>query len=109
MSLVNFSEQTAAEIDRLYRAISHQYPLHTTFKGQALQLFDVQVMTNACSQLEAESAGHFVYDTALKSILVKCKADSFLSIREVRYGTKKMSAEAFVNGQKLRRSTGIFM
>ncbi|CAG8501027.1 7696_t:CDS:2 [Paraglomus occultum] len=102
MSYINWSDQTAEEIERLHRAISHQYALRTTFLDRQIQLTSVTLPPSDSHPLTTQSPlfpGTLFYDKNSKILLIACKDNSFIACSRVKMELKKdIDVKDWVNG-----------
>ncbi|XP_038078945.1 methionyl-tRNA formyltransferase, mitochondrial-like isoform X2 [Patiria miniata] len=98
MSIIDWS-QTSSEIDRLQRAIGHQFPLETSWHGNQIRLSKMaDPMDTAAWEIKVANPalGEVHYDKATQQLCVWCK-DGWVGFGEVTL-KKKMTAQDFYNG-----------
>ncbi|XP_022084692.1 methionyl-tRNA formyltransferase, mitochondrial-like isoform X2 [Acanthaster planci] len=98
MSLINWNK-SCSEIDRLHRAIGHQFPLETSWRGSQIRLSQMADPKDTAAwdiDVIDPALGEVCYNKANQQICVRCK-DGWVSFREVTL-KKKMTAQDFYNG-----------
>ncbi|WVF72757.1 methionyl-tRNA formyltransferase [Kwoniella sp. CBS 6097] len=110
---VRWSEQTAQDIDRLHRGISHQCPLWTTMNGTPAQLLSLRPLGSAelPSDLPGDAepgTGYLLKQGKNRRLLVSCAEGTWVEILEVQMaGKKALGTKEWVNGlPKVSRDTG---
>ena len=100
-ALVYFTSQTATDIVRLSRAISHQRPLTTTMPdGRTLQLHDVSVSGGHDDPGPTEP-GWAVYSPHARTILMSCADGEWLSVQKLKTQDRALlAAKEWWNGVK---------
>ncbi|KAK8854845.1 hypothetical protein IAR55_003584 [Kwoniella newhampshirensis] len=98
LARIRWSEQTADEIDRLYRAIHHQHPLWTTVLSVPTRI--ASLLSVASSELpdgllqgrDASSPGTAILYKSGKTrrLFVCCAEDSWLEVEEVHMAGKQV-------------------
>jgi len=121
--LVSPTTQTAAEIERRYRAIAHQRPLYVPFKqpGRPIQLHGVRAVSPSETSIDRvvpatpgstvclldAAAPNDGCKTARMCLYVRCKGGSILAVPKVKpEGKLVCPAGDFWNGIKTKQSDG---
>ncbi|XP_017477467.1 PREDICTED: methionyl-tRNA formyltransferase, mitochondrial isoform X2 [Rhagoletis zephyria] len=98
---VNWTQISAEQLHRRFRALFGYKNLNTIFQNKIVQLIDVQLplpqkLPDALRNVEC---GGFYYDRKKRCLLVRCAADSYVEIHQLRIeGKKVMTAQDFNNG-----------
>ncbi|KAF0408217.1 Methionyl-tRNA formyltransferase [Gigaspora margarita] len=109
MAEIKWNQITADRLDKLYRAISHQYPITTNFIEKRIQLHNIslpselkqQKIRNKIANIKVNySPGTIIYDSkSLDSIYVTCNDDKLIECRSVKMERKnEISVKDWING-----------
>ncbi|KAG2143025.1 Formyltransferase [Suillus clintonianus] len=98
---VDFTSQTALDIVRLSRAISHQRPITTTMlDGRTLQLHHVSVSVSH-NDMGPVEPGWAVYAPHTRTILINCADGEWLSVLKLKTQDRALlAAKEWWNGVK---------
>ncbi|KAG1753530.1 Formyltransferase [Suillus paluster] len=98
---VDFTSQTASDMVRLSRAISHQRPITTTMPdGRALQLHDVSVCGRH-HDLGLAEPGWAVYSPHTRTVHMSCADGEWLSVLKLKTQDRALlAAKEWWNGVK---------
>ncbi|KAG1823378.1 Formyltransferase [Suillus subaureus] len=98
---VDFASQTALDIVRLSRAISHQRPITTTMlDGRTLQLHHLSVSRNH-DDLGPVEPGWAVYSPRTHTVLINCADREWLSVKKLKTQDRALlAAKEWWNGVK---------
>lgn len=98
---MDFGSQTASDIVRLSRAVSHQRPPTTTIPdGRTLQLHDVSV-SGSHDDLGPTEPGWAVYSPHTRTVLVSCADGGWLSVLKMKTQDRALlAAKEWWNGVK---------
>ncbi|KAG1776786.1 Formyltransferase [Suillus placidus] len=98
---VNFTSQTALDIVRLSRAISHQRPITTTMPdGRTLQLHHLRV-SRRHDDLGPVEPGWAVYSPHTHTVLINCADGEWLSVLKLKTQDRALlAAKEWWNGVK---------
>ncbi|OAX41625.1 Formyltransferase [Rhizopogon vinicolor AM-OR11-026] len=98
---VDFTSQTASDVVRLSRAISHQRPPMTTMpNGRTLQLHDVSV-SGRHDDLGPTGPGWAVYSPHTRTVLVSCADGEWLGVLRLKTQDRTLlAAKEWWNGVK---------
>eukprot|EP01134_Creolimax_fragrantissima_P004898 CFRG4898T1 len=98
---VEWSLNSRAHIDRMYRAFSEKTQLHSIWEGKHIKLLDMVESTTETS-IDNHPAGTPRYDNVAKTLFIKC-IDGWVGFKSLQLATKKpMSSAAFANGFGLK-------
>ncbi|CAB3239320.1 unnamed protein product [Arctia plantaginis] len=99
ISVVRWSQMTAAEVYNLYRAIYGLFPLTTKFQGKQMKLFDAFIHNPDNVELKNKPIGTVEYCDSTKAIRILCKDLRYIYFRSLRIvGKRQISALDFYNG-----------
>ncbi|CAK9832641.1 Methionyl-tRNA formyltransferase, mitochondrial [Anthophora retusa] len=101
LSLINWSEMSATIVYNLHRALLGEHAVTTSFQNIKIKLYDVQKFVSASitTKFEGEIPGTVMYDRKGKALIVKCKGETFVSVKKITVqGKRCMSAHDFYNG-----------
>ncbi|KAJ8596190.1 Formyltransferase [Rhizopogon salebrosus TDB-379] len=98
---LDFTSQTASDVARLSRAISHQRPPTTTMlDGRTLQLHDVSV-SGRHDDMGPTEPGWAVYSPHTRTVLVSCADGEWLSVLKLKTQDRSLlAAKEWWNGVK---------
>ncbi|KAG2069183.1 Formyltransferase [Suillus decipiens] len=98
---VDFTSQTALDIVRLSRAISHQRPITTTMSdGRALQLHHLSI-SGSHDDLGRVEPGWAVYSPHTRTVLINCADRGWLSVLKLKTQDRALlAAKEWWNGIK---------
>ncbi|CAG8502383.1 16809_t:CDS:2 [Cetraspora pellucida] len=107
MAEIKWNQITADKLDKLYRAISHQYALTTNFIEKRIQLHNTSLPSEHKQQnirnkiaTTNYSPGTIIYDSkSLDSIYIICNDDKLIECRSVKMeGKNEISVKDWING-----------
>ncbi|CAG8614983.1 5714_t:CDS:2 [Dentiscutata heterogama] len=109
MAEIKWNQITADRLDKLYRAISHQYSITTNFIEKRIQLHNISLPSELKQQkIRIKTAnikvnyspGTIIYDSkSLDSIYVICNDDKLIECRSVKMeGKNEISVKDWING-----------
>ncbi|XP_053954217.1 methionyl-tRNA formyltransferase, mitochondrial [Anastrepha ludens] len=98
---VNWSQISAEQLHRRFRALFGFKHLNTRFQNKIVQLVDVKlpVLQETPAYLNNGECGKFMYDRKRRCVLVRCAGDSYIELHQLRVeGKRVMTAMEFNNG-----------
>jgi methionyl-tRNA formyltransferase len=96
---INWSKQSAQEIDQLSRGISHQYPLWTILQGIPVQLFKPVPIRLDPSEPELEEPGTARLLRKQGQMIVVCAEGTAVQVERVKsQGKKEVGVNDWWNG-----------
>ncbi|CAI2185419.1 4323_t:CDS:2 [Funneliformis geosporum] len=116
MSEIKWSQISAQQLEQLYRAISHQYPLSTKFNNKIIQLHNISLPSSQQQLL-------FQHGKTLRpgTILIRhpeqlspvayvvCAGNSFITFNNVKVeGKKEVSILDWINGYQIKSEEMMF-
>ncbi|KAG9289471.1 hypothetical protein G9A89_008032 [Geosiphon pyriformis] len=100
-SFIKWDKMTADRVIRLDRAISHQFPLRTTFNEKMIQLHDLFLPDDETLKHEPEilPTGTIIYDSKTSSLHIICAGGTRIGCRKVKMEKKnEISVKDWMNG-----------
>ncbi|GHJ86583.1 hypothetical protein NliqN6_2985 [Naganishia liquefaciens] len=101
---IDFARQTAQEIDALFRGMSHQHALWTTFDGVDLRLLDIRPARDAISEDVPPGTAIFQKRFAGSGearLAVRCEDGTWIDVRRVQQaGKREVGVADWWNGVK---------
>ncbi|OCF37890.1 methionyl-tRNA formyltransferase [Kwoniella heveanensis BCC8398] len=115
LAKIRWSEQTAQDIDRLNRGISHQCPLWTSMNGTTAQLLALRMIPSSDLPPKVPSdsvepgVGYLLKQGKSRRLLVSCAEGTWVEVSEIQVaGKKALKTKEWVNGlSKEIRDTGM--
>ncbi|CAG8481588.1 3335_t:CDS:10 [Acaulospora morrowiae] len=113
MAFIKWDQTSSQNLDRLHRAISHQYPLTTIFNGKHVQLHQLSVPAQSevekfrsLISLRHHEPGTIIFDqheSNLSSIYIVCKGDAeLIECKSVKMeGKKEIPVKDWINGYQI--------
>ncbi|XP_051171526.1 methionyl-tRNA formyltransferase, mitochondrial isoform X2 [Leptopilina boulardi] len=101
MSFIKWKEMNAKNVYDLNRALTGLYSLKTNFNNKVIKIFGIQVFSNSINVIQSEKnePGTAFYHKETDSLIVKCKDNTWVSIKTIGVpGKPKLSALNFANG-----------
>lgn len=98
---VIWSQLSAEQIHRRFRALFGFKHLNTRFQNKNIQLIDVKqpAVQELPLPLDNMECGSFLYDRNKRLLLVRCADNTYLEVHQLRVeGKKVMTATDFSNG-----------
>ncbi|XP_017885771.1 methionyl-tRNA formyltransferase, mitochondrial [Ceratina calcarata] len=100
-SVVDWNEMSATRVYNLQRALFGLHPIRTSFNDLKIKLFNMQTVESelVAKQFEGDAPGTVMYNKTIDALIVKCKEESFVSVKKITVvGKRTMSARDFYNG-----------
>lgn len=104
MAHVDWNKMSAKDVYNLDRALTGLFPLHSSFNGVVVKLYNVC----KCSDVGAKP-GSVVYDKGSRTLQIRCADGRCVSVDRIGVqGKKVMSAPDFANGYMKHCDTVVF-
>ncbi|XP_076749431.1 methionyl-tRNA formyltransferase, mitochondrial-like [Xylocopa sonorina] len=101
ISLIKWTEMSAKNVHDLYRALLGLYPLTSSYENTKIKIFDITKIESEsiAKMFEGELPGMVIYHKKSKTLIIKCKDESFVSVKKIAVqGKPSMTALDFYNG-----------
>ena len=99
IAVIKWNEMSAKNVYDLHRALLGLFPLTAKFQDTKIKLHDVKNIGEPIAAiLKLEPPGVSVYDKKSEALIIKCKGESCISVKEVVFRGKCMNAQDFYNG-----------
>ncbi|XP_076221688.1 methionyl-tRNA formyltransferase, mitochondrial isoform X2 [Nomia melanderi] len=97
---VKWDEMSATNVYNLHRALLGLYPLSTRLIDTPVKLHDIKIAEKSIAvKLKEEKPGVAMYDNVNNTLVIKCKGDDCISVKNIAVkGKSRISAQSFNNG-----------